>query len=125
MLLDLPALRTLLLTNAKGMPNLQWLGHAHHLEVIGIEGALDAPYKIDSLAPLAGLRSLRAFLGASTRLQDKNLLPFADCPNLHYLGIARCADRSDFDALRKVRPDIVCRWFDERSWEKPVLRAAG
>lgn len=121
-LLELPSLRTLLITNAKRMPNTGWLRDAHHLEVIGIEGAMDAPYHIESLAPLGGLRSLRAFLGVSTRLADKRLMPLAQCPQLKYLSIARCAPRSEFELLHEARPDIACRWFDPEAWGKPVLR---
>jgi hypothetical protein len=122
-LLELPALRTLLITNARKMPNLEWLAEAHHLEVIGIQGAMDTDYRIESLEPLAGLRSLRAFLGASTRLADKNLMPLATCPQLEFLSIARCAPRAAFEELHEARPDIVCSWFDPRAWGTTVLRA--
>jgi hypothetical protein len=124
-LLQLPSLRTLMITNAKRMSNIEWLSGAHHLEVIGIEGAIDAPYTIESLAPLAALRSLRAFLGVSTRLADKRLMPLAQCPKLEYLSIARCAPRSEFELLQEARPDIVCSWFDPNAWEKRVLRPTG
>lgn len=124
-LLDLPSLRTLLITNAKRMSDIEWLNAAHHLEVIGIEGAIDSVYTIDSMAPLAGLRSLRAFFGVSTRLADQCLKPLARCPELKYLSIARCAPRSEFQQLQSVRPDIVCRWFDPEAWTKPVLKATG
>lgn len=121
---ELPSLRVLIITNAKKMPDLEWLSGAHHLEVIGIEGAMDTPYKIESLAPLAGLKSLKAFLGVSTRLLDGRLMPFASCPQLRYLSIARCAARSEFELLHEARPDIVCRWFDPQAWGKSVLRLA-
>jgi hypothetical protein len=124
-LLELPSLRTLLITNPKRMPNIEWLSGAHHLEVIGIEGAIDSPYKIESLAPLAGLRSLRAVLCLSTRLADKRLSPLAQCPQLEYLSIARCAPRSEFELLRAARPDLVCSWFDPRAWTRPVVRPSG
>lgn len=122
-LLELPSLRTLLITNAKKMPDIEWLRDAHNLEVIGIEGAIDGPYKIESLAPLAGLRSLRAFLGVSTQLADKRLMPLAQCRKLEYLSIARCAPRSEFELLHEARADVVCRWFNPEAWEETVLRA--
>jgi hypothetical protein len=124
-LLELLSLRTLLITKAKRMPNLDWLSEAHNLEVIGIEGAIDSPYKIESLAPLAGLRSLKAFLGVSTRLADNCLMPLAGCLKLEFLSIARCVPRSAFVQLQKARPDIVCRWFDPQAWGKAGLRAFG
>ena len=124
-LLELPSLRTLLITNAQKMPNLDWLEDAHHLEVIGIEGAIDKDFKIESLAPLAGLRSLRAFLGVSTRLSDKSLMPLARCSRLEFLDIARCVPRSEFERLHEARPDVVCRWFDPKAWGTAVLKAMG
>lgn len=124
-LLELPSLRTLLITNAKKMPDIEWLDDAHFLEVLGIEGAIDSDYKIESLAPLAGLMSLRAFLGVSTRLADKSLMPLAQCPELEFLSIARCAPRSEFEQLHQARPDIVCRWFDSKAWGPAVLKAMG
>lgn len=124
-LLEMPSLRTLMITNAKKMPDIEWLSAADHLEVIGIEGAIDSPYRIESLTPLAGLRSLRAFLGVSTRLADKSLMPLAQCPKLEYLSIAKCGPRSEFELLHGARPDIVCSWFDPKAWARPVLRTTG
>jgi hypothetical protein len=115
-LLELPCLRTFILTNAKKMPDLQWLSDAHHLEVIGIEGGMWSPYRIPSLMPLAGLRQLQAFLGTSTKLADKQLLPLADCDRLQYLGIACVAPREEFERLQRARPDLVCSWFRAETW---------
>lgn len=115
-LLELPALRTLIITNPKKMTNLEWLDGAHHLEVIGVEGGMWSTYKIPTLQPLAGLRSLRAFLGVSTTLADKNLAPLKDCPRLEYLGIACVAPQAEFDRLREAKPDLVCEWFRPEMW---------
>jgi hypothetical protein len=120
-LLDLPALRTLIITNPKKMADLSWLSEAHHLEVIGIEGGMWSPYKIPSLEPLAGLRSLNAFLGVSTRLADKSLAPLAHCPNLAYLGIACVAPKEEFDRLKAAKPGLACDWFRPEMWA--ALRA--
>lgn len=116
LLLDLPALRTLIITDAKKMVDLSWLSGAHHLEVLGIEGGTWSPYKIPSLAPLAGLQSLKAFLGVSTKLADKCLQPLADCPSLEYLRIACVAPRSQFDLLKAAKPDLICHWFRPEMW---------
>ena len=115
-LLDLPALRTLIITNPKRMVDLEWLAEAHHLEVIGIEGGMWSPYTIPTLRPLAGLRSLRAFLGVSTKLSDKSLAPLADCPGLEYLGIACVAPQAEFDGLKAAKPDLLCDWFRPEMW---------
>lgn len=116
LLLDLPSLRTLIITNPKKMTDLEWLVGAHHLEVIGIEGGMWSPYKIPTLQPLAGLRSLRAFLGASTKLTDKSLAPLADCPRLEYLCIACVASQAEFDWLQMAKPDLFCDWFRPEMW---------
>lgn len=123
-LLKLPALRTLMIENAKLLSDLDWLNSAHHLEVIGIEGGMDSNATIPSLRPLAGLRSLQAFLATSTRLTDKNLMPLAECPNLRFLGIARVAPQAEFERLKQARPDIHCSWFDPGMWKpRRSLRA--
>jgi hypothetical protein len=115
-LLSLPSLRTLIITNPKKMVDLQWLSNAHHLEVIGIEGGMWSPFTIPSLQPLAGLRSLRAFLGVSTKLSDKSLAPLADCPRLEYLGVACVAPQAEFDRLKAAKPDVACDWFRPEMW---------
>ena len=115
-LLDIPALRTLIITNPKKMTDLSWLVEAHHLEVIGIEGGMWSPYKIPSLEPLAGLRSLEAFLAVSTKLADKSLEPLVSCPKLAYLGIACVAPKAEFDKLQAAKPDLACEWFRPEMW---------
>jgi hypothetical protein len=115
-LLTLPALRTLIITNPK-MKNLDWLRAAHHLEVIGVEGGMWNPYRIESLKPLTGLRSLQAFFGVSTKLMDKDLMPLMECPRLQFLSIASVAPQGEFERLKALKPDLVCRWFDPAVWE--------
>jgi hypothetical protein len=115
-LLELPALTTLLITNAKHMADIGWLAGAHHLEVIGVEGSMWTVQKIPTLAPLAGLRGLRAFFATSTRLGDRDLSPLAACPRLELLGCARFAPREEFERLHELKPDLVCTWFRPESW---------
>lgn len=115
-LLNLPSLRTLIITNPKKMTDLDWLGDAHHLEVIGIEGGMWSPFKIPTLKPVAGLRSLKAFLGVSIKLADKNLAPLTECPRLEYLSIACVAPRAEFDELKVAKPNLVCNWFRAEMW---------
>lgn len=115
-LLELPSLTTLLITNAKHLTDIVWLAEAHHLEVIGIEGSMWTDQKIPTLAPLAGLRGLRALLATSTRLGDRDLSPLADCPRLDFLGCARFAPREEFERLQQRKPDLVCTWFRPEAW---------
>lgn len=124
LLAKLPSLRTLIVTNARHMTDIAWLGSANHLRVIGIEGAMDRKQVIASLAPLAGLTGLEAFLGTSLRLLDPDLMPLARCLRLQFIGIARVAKKPAFDALREARPDVSCSWFADSMWRKPGLRAA-
>lgn len=121
-LLKLPALRKLLITSPKHMADLDWLHVAHHLEVIGIEGGIWSTIPIPSLKPIAGLSSLQAFLGTSTKLLDGNVMPLAECPNLNFIGIARVAPREEFDRLSQARPDVYCSWFHPESWPQKARR---
>jgi hypothetical protein len=120
-LLELTRLRTLIITNAKKMTDLTWLREAHHLNVIGIEGGMYSPFTIPTLQPIAGLRSLRAFLGVSTKLADRSLAPLKDCPRLEYLSIACVAPQTEFDRLKAAKPDLACNWFRPEMWK--ALRA--
>jgi hypothetical protein len=115
-LLNLPSLRTLIITNPKKMTGLDWLCEAHHLEVIGIEGGTWSPFIIPTLKPLAGLRSLKAFLGVSIKLADKSLAPLRECPRLEYLGISCAAPRDEFEGLMAAKPKLVCDWFRPEMW---------
>ena len=114
--LELPSLTTLLITNAKHMVDIAWLAGAHHLEVLGIEGSMWTAQKIPTLAPLAGLRGLRAFFATSTRLGDHDLSPIAELPRLELLGCARFAPREEFERLHQRKPDLVCTWFRPEAW---------
>lgn len=124
LLARLPMLRTLLISNAKRLKDLEWLRGADHLQVIGIEGAMDTKQTIASLEPLTGLNGMEAFLGTSLRLLDPNLAPLAACPSLKYLGVACFAKKPAFDALREARPDVTCMWFDDAWWGSTGLRRA-
>lgn len=118
----MPLLRTVLITNAAKMSDLEWLRGAHHLEVIGVEGAIDKTFDLPSLAPLAGLASLTAFFGVSTRLPDQSLASLANCPNLRYLKIARVVPLHAFQELKRACPDLFCTWFDPGAWGEHGLR---
>ncbi|MEA1073136.1 hypothetical protein [Sphingomonas sp. LY160] len=118
----LPRLTTLIIANAKHLSDVEWLRGAHHLQVIGLEGAMDTRQTIDSLMPLSGLQRLEAFLGTSLRLLDQDLTPLATCPRLKLISISRVAKKPEFNALRDQRPDIVCGWFADRLWDGAKLR---
>lgn len=121
-LAQIATLRTLIIENAKHLTSIDWLGAAHHLQVIGIEGAMDKRQTVETLAPLRGLDGLKAFLGTSLRLLDRDLMPLAECPSLRFIGIARVADRAMFDRLHAARPDVACSWFHASMWKGASLR---
>ena len=98
------------------MVDIAWLSEAHHLEVIGIEGSMWTAQRIPSLAPLAGLKGLRAVLAVSTHLDDKDLAPLAECPNLEFLHCAMIASWEEFERLQRSMPTLVCTWFRPESW---------
>ena len=126
-LLKLPALEKLFITNAKHMPDIEWLADARHLTVIGVEGGMWSPQRIPSLRPLAGLPSLQAFFGTTIKVVDKDVMPLAACPNLQFLGVAAFAPRSEFERLHAARPDIICSWFRPEPWvmiSRPSKRPA-
>lgn len=111
----LPKLRILVIENAKHMRSLDWLAPlGPQLRALSIEGTIDTRQKIDSIAPLAGF-AFEALSLAAVQIVDKDLTPLAACPNLHRFSPARFAPKSSFDALKALRPDIECAWFDR--WE--------
>lgn len=116
-LLALPSLTTLIVENAKHLGDIGWLADAHHLEVIGIEGSMTRNQTLASLAPLAGLTGLRAFLATGVRLVEKDLFPLAECPRLEYLGCGRFAPRREFMMLHQLKPRLVCSWFHPGAWD--------
>jgi hypothetical protein len=112
-ILDLPALRSLFIENAKHLKSLDWLAPLKdRLRSLGIEGSIWTMQPIPSLKPLAGFGFEALFL-TSVRLKDKDLTPLAACPNLKLLSCARFAPKANFEALEALRPDIQCTWFDQ------------
>ena len=112
-LTKIAALRQLFVENAKHMDGLEWLDPLKgQLWSLGIEGSMWTMQKVPSLAPLAGFGFEALFL-TSVRLTDKDLTPLAACPNLKYLACARFAPKASFDALKALRPDISCTWFNQ------------
>ncbi|HEU0311282.1 MAG TPA: hypothetical protein VFR36_08710 [Sphingomicrobium sp.] len=112
-ILDLPALRSLFIENAKHLASLDWLVPLKgRLRSLGIEGSIWTVKALPSLKPLAGFGFEALFL-TSVRLKDKDLTPLADCPNLKLLACARFAPKANFEALKALRPDIQCTWFEK------------
>lgn len=111
-LMKLPKLHTLLIEHAKHLVDLEFLRDAHHLRVIGVEGSFTTHQKLASLQPLAGLRNLEVLFLAAVRLKDKDITCLAECPKLWALESARFAPKAQFDQLRRLMPDLECRWCD-------------
>jgi hypothetical protein len=112
-LAELPALTHLFVENAKHMGGLEWLAPLKgQLTSLGIEGSMWTMQKVPSLAPLAGF-AFEALCMTSVQLADKDLTPLAACPNLRHFSCARFAPKASFDALKALRPDIDCLWFEK------------
>lgn len=111
-LIAIASLRKLFIENAKHLDNIDFLGDAHNLIALGIEGGMYKKQKVASLQPLSGLKSLEALFMSSVQLGDKNLDYLSTIPNLKYLGSARFAPRSSFTSLRQLMPGLICNWCD-------------
>ncbi|WP_282605189.1 hypothetical protein [Pelagibius sp. Alg239-R121] len=113
LLAELSGLTGLYVVNAKHLQSLDFLSNAHHLQRIGIEGSMWTKQKIDSLAPLRGLKALESLFMTSVQLTDKDLSYLAECPQLLELHCARFAPKANFERLRRLMPGLQCRWNDE------------
>ena len=112
-LAELPALTHLFVENAKHMGGLEWLAPLKgQLASLGIEGSMWTMQKVPSIAPLAGF-AFEALCMTSVQLADKDLTPLAACPSLRHFSCARFAPKASFDALKALRPDIDCLWFEK------------
>ncbi len=111
--LSLPHLHTLIIANAKNLTDIEFLESAHHLKVIGVEGSMWTKQKIQSLRPLSGLQQLEALFMTTVVLEDQDLIYLASCPKLRILDCARFAPKSEFERLRRLMPDIECRWCEQ------------
>jgi len=111
-LVSMSWLNSLVIQQAKYLSNLEFLSSAHHLQYLGIEGSIWTKQKIQSLEPLAGLKSLEQLSLTSVVLVDKDLTYLADIPKLKVLQCARFAPKSRFMELRKAAPKLKCRWCD-------------
>lgn len=112
-LLELASLKRLFIESAKHLHSLEFLGDAHQLLSLGVEGGMWTRQKVASLAPLAGLRGLEALFLTSVQLEDTSLRYLAQIPRLKVLECARLAPKSEFDDLRRLMPALDCRWCDK------------
>ncbi|MFL0800363.1 MAG: hypothetical protein K6L80_07950 [Agarilytica sp.] len=111
-ILELKSLEKLFIENAKYLNDVEFLRGANNLIAIGVEGGMYKQQKVDSLEPFSKLNTLEALFMSSVQLRDKNLDYLATIPNLKYLGSARFAQKSSFTSLRKLMPELTCRWCD-------------
>ncbi|SEK25167.1 hypothetical protein SAMN05216214_101220 [Atopomonas hussainii] len=111
-LLELASLRRLFIENAKHLHRLDAFQQAHQLIALGIEGGMWRQQRLASLAPLAGLRRLEALFLTAVKLDDPALHYLAEIPRLRLLDCARFAPQENFADLRRLRPELVCRWCE-------------
>jgi Leucine-rich repeat (LRR) protein len=100
------------INHAKHLSELSQLSNAHHLRMLGVEGGMWGAQKIEGLQPLCGLQSLECLFMSSVVLRDKDLSCLAEIPNLRVFDCARFASKSQFEELRKLLPELECRWCD-------------
>jgi len=118
-LVKLPALKRLFVENAKHLHSLEFLAAANHLSAIGVEGSLWTNQNLDCLAPLSNLVQLEGLFLTSVVLREKSLWCLSQIPRLRVLECARFAPRSEFELLRRLKPDLECRWCDEYEISEP------
>jgi hypothetical protein len=112
-LLEIPALKKLFIESANKLQSLDFLHDANNLSVIGVEGGMYSNQKINSLEPLSNLNELEALFLSSVQLKDKSLDYLSSNEKLKYLSSARFAPKSNFDSLRKLMPNLICKWCDD------------
>jgi Leucine-rich repeat (LRR) protein len=111
-LIQLPRLQKLWISESKDINDYHFLKGASKLVALGVEGDTWTNQKIDSLKPFAEMEKLEALFMSSVQLKDKNLNYVASNPNLKYFSVSRFAPKKSFEDLCKIRPDLICQWFD-------------
>lgn len=115
-ILELPVLERLFIENARHLTSLDWLRPLKgQLRSLGIEGSLWTKQRIPTLKPLEGFE-LEALFLTSTSLDDQDLSPIATMPRIKLLATGINAPRSQFEALKRAKPELQCEWFDPQAW---------
>ena len=107
-----PALEKLWIDESKEITDYSFLSGAKKIVALGVEGDIWTKQKIDTLAPFSNLDNLEALFLSSVQLKDKNLDYLASNPRLKHLWCARFAPRKSFESLRKLMPNLDCKWCD-------------
>ncbi len=112
-LVKIPNLEALYMENTKHLRSINFLADCDHLLHIGVEGSMWTQQKVETLAPLKGLKSLQELFLTNVGLVDKDLSYLAECPKLKLLDCARFAPKRNFQKLRELMPDLSCGWCDQ------------
>lgn len=92
--------------NIKRIQDLGVLGKLKQLQGLAIEGSIWTTQRVDSLAPLAQLRSLRHLSIANLRAKDKTLRPLFSLSSLELFCAANWWSDDELEELRRRNPKV-------------------
>jgi hypothetical protein len=94
------------LENIKRLGDLAVIGSLHQLQGLGIEGSIWTTQVVDSLAPLAQLRSLRFLALTNLRARDKTLKPLLSLSSLEEFRVAQWWSEAELGQMRIANPRL-------------------
>jgi len=112
-LVQIPNIKKLWIGESKEITDFQFVKGAKSIRALGIVGAIWTKQKVESLEPISDMPNLEALFMPSVQLKDKNLNYVATNPKLKYFAVSRFAPKKSFEELKKIRPDLICQWFDQ------------
>jgi len=94
------------LENIKRLSDLTVIGDLHQLQGLVIEGSMWTTQVVDSLAPLAQLRSLRFLALPNLKARDKTLRPLFSLSSLERFHAAQWWSEEEMRQLRNANPKL-------------------
>jgi hypothetical protein len=94
------------LENVKRLSDLAAIGELRQLQGLAIEGSMWTTQVVDSLAPLAKLRSLRYLALANLKARDKTLRPLFSLSSLERFHAAQWWSHEEVSQLRSANPKL-------------------
>jgi hypothetical protein len=107
---DLTSLWLTCMDHCRSLRALAGLRALRSLIVYQIAASARQVCLIDTLKPLAGLGDLEEFVLVGTRIEDSDLSPLFDLPNLKRVQLGSHV-RANVEELRRARPDLKIIYF--------------
>jgi hypothetical protein len=107
----LPSLLALGIFGFIGVQDLSPLRAQPGLEALAVAGSMWTRMNVDTLAPLASLKSLRHLDLTNLKVRDESLEPLAGLTRLESLRIANFYPAAAFARLARALPTTECPWF--------------